>query len=190
MVGSASIRMLVSGALALTSLALAACAAAPSREPAPEPDATARARSLATLGAALDAEGPPNAGPGDAGVSVRLAFGAEADLDLYVTDPSLETVYFAKRESASGGRLETDRRCDAPAPRIEVAKFPTATPGVWRVGVDHPRRCDGGKEASPFVVELVAPGIVRRGEGTIGPGEFRIVVLEVSLPPATPDAGP
>ena len=30
------------------------------------------------------------------GVVVQLAFGKEADLDLYVTDPLLDTVYFAR----------------------------------------------------------------------------------------------
>lgn len=169
-------------------LSLACATDAPRRrraEPAPEPAPAARARALAALGAALDA---PEAQPGvlapGAAVTARLAFGADADLDLYVTDPSLESVYFAKRESVSGGALVADRRCDAPAPRIEVAAYPVATPGPWRVGIDHPERCDGGDEAAPFVVELAAPDGVRRVEGTIGPGEFRMVVIETTLPAA------
>jgi len=177
---------------AALALSLACAADAPRRartEPAPEPEPAALARALAALTATLDA---PDAQPGvlapGAPVTVRLAFGAEADLDLYVTDPSLESIYFAKRESASGGHLVADRRCDSPAPRIEVAAYPAATPGGWRVGVDHPERCDGGLEAAPFVVELAAPDGARRVEGTIGPGEFRMVVIETTLPARAQDA--
>ena len=47
------------------------------------------------------------------GLSVQLAFEADTDLDLYVTGPLLETVYFANLASKSGGELSADVRCDS-----------------------------------------------------------------------------
>jgi len=175
------------GALVLVAAMAGACASTSQREPAPEPDPARLASALAELRAALDAPDvqPAAFAPG-APVTARLAFGAEADLDLYVTDPSLDSVYFAKRDGGSGGELVADRRCDAPAPRVELAAYTVATSGTWRVGIDHPGRCDDGVEAAPFVVELAAPDFVRRVEGTIAPGEFRMVVIETTLP-ATPE---
>ena len=46
---------------------------------------------------------------------IQLSFGPEAELDLWVTDPAGETVYFANpRSNATGGALEADRRCGDP----------------------------------------------------------------------------
>ncbi len=103
---------------------------------------------------------------------MRLAFCEEADLDLYVTDPAQETVYFANAVSAaSGGALEADLRCDAPAP-----------PGRYRVGVDHPGRCGSRRGPVPFVVvaEFGAQRLERRGEVALG--QFLPVVLEFEVP--------
>jgi len=88
---------------------------------------------------------------------VRLLFGAEADLDLYVSGPALETVYFANETSRDGGRLERDRRCGDPAPRVETVVFEDAAPGAYRVGVDFMVRCDGADEA-PYTIIVEAPG--------------------------------
>ena len=55
-------------------------------------------------------------------VRVRLEFGADADLDLFVTDPMHEEIYFANSPSRLGGVFEADRRCDDPArPAPEAA---------------------------------------------------------------------
>jgi hypothetical protein len=124
---------------------------------------------------------PPPA-PGD--LRVELVFGKGADLDLYLTDPSQETVYFANTPSrASGGRLAADRRCDAPEPRIETVEFENAPPGRYRVGVDHAESCEGaGAAAQPFLVIVEADG--RRSElrGEIPRGRFLSAVLEFTLP--------
>ena len=114
---------------------------------------------------------------------MRLAFGEEADLDLYVTDPAQETVYFANAVSAaSGGALEADLRCDAPAPRVEAVRFAPAPPGRYRVGVDHPARCGSRRGPVPFVVvaEFGAQRLERRGEVALG--QFLPVVLEFEVP--------
>jgi hypothetical protein len=157
---------------ALAAPAIVGCATAPDAPP----DAAGEA-ARAWLRAMPAPEGA---------VVVRLAFDAAADLDLYVTGPRRETVYFANSPSRIGGRLEADRRCDAPAPRIETVVFPDPWPGPYRVGVDFPEACDGGSDAAAFALDVrSAAGHVER-LGTVRPGEFEPVVLEWSEPAATP----
>src|SRR6058998_2910370 len=74
------------GAAALLCLAVAAGCALSGRRSVPAP------------AAALPAA-PPQ------GIRVVLLWAAPVDLDLYVTDPGLETVYFANTPSGSGGKL-------------------------------------------------------------------------------------
>lgn len=129
--------------------------------------------------AALEAstEAPP--APGS--LRVRLAFGAAADLDLYVTGPMHETVYFANSPARSGGALERDLRCDAPAPRVGVVRFPQAAPGAYRVGIDFPGRCDHRREPVSFVVYLETEKGHRERRGAILPGHFLPIVLTGEL---------
>ena len=151
------------GPLAALALWLAACAAP---GPAPGPDE-------ATLAARLAAH-PPEPGA----VVVRLAFGGEADFDLYVTGPLEETVYFANTPTRIGGRLLADLRCDAPEPRIETVVFAEAPPGRYRVGVDLPERCDGRRGEAAFAVELRAGERRVEADGRLAPGRFEPIVLE------------
>ena len=90
---------------------------------------------------------------GDEGLTIQLTFGADADLDLYVTDPLLETVYFANHSGKSGGRISDDVRCDGlqergsrQTPRIEEVRFDAPIPGLYRIGIDYPTKCEGGEE--------------------------------------------
>jgi hypothetical protein len=117
---------------------------------------------------------------------IRLVFGTGADLDLYVTDPLEETVYFANSPSSvTGGRLDDDRRCDAPAPRIETIEFASALPGRYRVGVDHAEAC-GRAEDAAFLVIVEAAGLYREERGEISLGRFLPRVLELELGDGSP----
>ena len=118
------------------------------------------------------------AGPG---LSIRLAFGAAADLDLYVSDPLDETVYYANSPSASGGALEVDRRCIHQAPRIETIRFLAPPPGRYRVSVDYPHRCDGGRSPVPFAIRVDVGERTLRQEGTIEFLRLQPVVLEFDV---------
>jgi len=110
---------------------------------------------------------------------VRLVFDAEVDLDLYVTGPDLETVYFANPETRDGGILEADRRCDAPAPRVETVVFSPAAAGVYRVGVDFMVRCDGSTDEAPYRIVFESPdGASELHRGTAHFGVFETVVFE------------
>lgn len=129
--------------------------------------------AMEALAAQLIEADPP---PGDS-IRVRLAFGAEADLDLFVSDPLQETVYFANDHSKSGGRLDADRRCDAEAPRVETITFASAPLGRYRVGVDYPRGCDGkGPARVPFAIAIEEGARRTLHRGVIARGVFLIEV--------------
>jgi hypothetical protein len=128
----------------------------------------------------------PVRGPLPAGdLRVELVFGQGADLDLYLTDPSQETVYYANSPSqVNGGRLEADLRCGAAPPRTETIVFRRAPPGRYRVGVDQAQTCDGGSAVEPFLVTVEAPGGERRElRGEIPRGRFLARVLEFTVVP-------
>jgi hypothetical protein len=157
------------GLLALATVLGCASASSPERDVTLDP---AMRRALAR---AIAGDLRPLA-PGE--VRVRLAFAADADLDLYVSDPLQETVYFANTPSAAGGRLEADLRCDAPAPRVETIRFPHGPPGRYRVGVDFPEPCDEGVERAGFLVVVETGGSRREMTGSVRALEFRPIVLE------------
>jgi hypothetical protein len=161
-------------------------------------DAIARSRALPAacavfaLAGALACTGPEPAGdprpdapesPAPPGaVRVRLAFGAEADLDLYVTGPAGESVYFANDRSRDGGRLMADRRCDASAHRVESVEFARAPAGRYRVGVDFMIRCASGVDRAPYELVAEVPGrppIRRRGEARFGVFDSRALEFEL-----------
>ena len=120
---------------------------------------------------------------GNKGIVVRLAFGEETDLDLYVTDPLLETVYFARHESRTGGVIAADVRCDTTGPRVEEVVFSAPWPGRYRVGVDQPGRCDGARAPAPaaYAVAVNANGKTYRANGVIELERFELVVLEFEV---------
>lgn len=119
---------------------------------------------------------------------VRLVFGPRADLDLFVSDPRSETVYFANRRARSGGRLAADVRCDAPAPRVETVRFEQPLPGRYRIGVDYPEVCPETRGGEPkpavFVVEWRAGDAAGLAHGRVEPLVFDSIALEFELPGA------
>lgn len=125
----------------------------------------------------------PDATLAPGALRVELVFGAEADLDLYVSDPGAETAYFANTPVRSGGALEADLRCDATAPRVEVVVWKAPPPGRYRVGVDFPERCAGAVDAAPFELRVQAPGVQREQRGEAAFGRFDSNVLEFEIGP-------
>lgn len=112
---------------------------------------------------------------------VRLGFGDRADLDLYVTDPTQETAYFANSPTRLGARLERDVRCESPAPRIETLTLADPLPGRYRVGVDYPQPCGDDRGPVAFVVYFDANGRRATRRGSIAPGQFLAIALEVDV---------
>lgn len=152
-------------------------AATPAGETAWNAEGSEEAASLRAALAASEA-------PLDAGaLRVRLIFGGAADLDLYVSDPLAETVYYANTPSASGGALTADRRCGDPAPRVEQVEFVAPPAGRYRVGVDFPERCGRGRDPVVYVLE-VRSGVQRVLHSAIAwPIRFDPAVAEIDLAP-------
>ncbi|NNL66213.1 MAG: hypothetical protein HKP30_08225 [Myxococcales bacterium] len=160
------------GAALLTALLGLACATPAVRELDVRSDAADR------FAAALAAD-PDGVSP-DALV-VRLSFAADVDLDLYVTDPLEETVYYGNSPSRIGGRLLRDVRCDGEAPRVETVVIDPAPSGRYRVGVDFPERC-AGDGATDFALRVDFAGERRERTGRLAPRIFEPVVLELETP--------
>lgn len=119
----------------------------------------------------------------DAGrLIVRLAFGGDVDLDLYVTDPQLETVYFANHQSKSGGEIAGDRRCSDPgndeAIKVEEVRFAVPQAGRYRVGVDYPAHCSGLLDPAAHGVRVSFGGEHLETHGQVELQIFDVIVLE------------
>jgi hypothetical protein len=142
--------------VALVAAPLLTCASGPAKPPAPPPppewNDVLRTRA-AVLEAQLAAEPPAAAGE----VVVRLAFEAGADLDLYVSDPREETVYYANTPARSGGALEADLRCPH-ATGAETVRFAAPLAGRYRIGVDFPHRCESDERVVPWGLSIDAHG--------------------------------
>ncbi|HSQ01594.1 MAG TPA: hypothetical protein VL049_30590 [Candidatus Dormibacteraeota bacterium] len=118
---------------------------------------------------------------GDQGLRVTLVWSAPVDLDLYLTDPAAETLYFANNPTRAGARLTTDVRCPqlaAGAPPREEAVAATPAAGGWRVGVDFIDACGSGLDAVPFRIAIDVGGRRREAEGVARAGRFTVVVVE------------
>lgn len=154
------------------------------------------ALACSVLGAVLSTAGPAAAADSPAeprtdttttdALRVTLLWAAPVDLDLYVTDPGQETVYFANTPSRSGGRLVEDVTCKSPrttgdAAR-EVVAWPSAAAGRYRVGIDFGHRCDHNAP-NEVGFRVVADHDGRREEkvGRLGFERFDAVVLEIDL---------
>jgi hypothetical protein len=141
---------------------------------------------VALVALAACATGAPPAPPGPQaapeGLRVQLHFGGDADLDLYVTDPLLETVYYANSPTRRGGRLDADLRCDDAAPRTETVTFRAPPAGRYRVGVDFQHRCRVTVARVPYRVVVEAEGLREETTGEIEFGRFEALVLEFDLP--------
>jgi hypothetical protein len=111
-------------------------------------------------------------------ILIRLAFPAQVDLDLFVTDPSQESIYFANSPAKSGGALEADKRCNEQSPRIETVKFENALPGVYRVGVDFPQHCDDSEGEISYVVHVESDAGRLTRRNSLAPRRFDAVALE------------
>lgn len=122
-----------------------------------------------------------------AGLRVMLTWSAPVDLDLYLTDPTSETVYFGNNPSRSGARLLRDARCGdftgQETSAFELASIAAPTPGRYRVGVDFIDACDTKESSVSFRVLTQYGDTSRETDGTITLEDFQPVVVEFDLHP-------
>jgi uncharacterized protein YfaP (DUF2135 family) len=117
----------------------------------------------------------------DSSLRIALTFPGEVDLDLYVTGPLLETVYFANHTSRSGGEISDDVRCDTQGEHIERVYFAAPMPGRYRIGVDFPESCFGDVRTAAFAVVARYEEEKWNVEGSVELQQFNVAVLEFEI---------
>lgn len=108
----------------------------------------------------------------DVDVRVSLLWNTRDDLDLFVTAPSGEVIYFGNAGSACGGRLDVDRnyRHTTREP-VENVRWPRgrAPAGQYRVRVRNYAFKEPTRAPVPFTVEIETGGEVSTHRGIISP---------------------
>ncbi len=89
---------------------------------------------------------------------IELVWENPVDLDLFLTDPTGETVYFANRISKSGVRMGLESGCSEVSKNHasygEIAKIEKALLGRYRVSVDFIKDCGNTSLDAEFEVIL------------------------------------
>jgi hypothetical protein len=126
--------------------------------------------------------GPPPLVPAttEPGLVVTLAWSAPVDLDLYVTTPGGETIYYANPRRA----FVRDARCaDGPSgPRSEEVRWRSPSPGRYRLGVDFPEACGDGVREAPYRLVVDVDGTRTEHDGTARLLVRQPWVAEVDVP--------
>ncbi|HSP05666.1 MAG TPA: hypothetical protein VLR94_00740, partial [Acidobacteriota bacterium] len=88
--------------------------------------------------------------PANGRLTFTLTWNGSADLDLHVTDPFGETIYYFHPSSASGGSLLNDRECGDTTDQPEVISYPSgqAASGKYQVSIHYFRACGASRDAS------------------------------------------
>ncbi len=125
---------------------------------------------------------PYESGP----LQVTVAWNSGADLDLYVTEPTGETVSFHHPRGASGARLDHTGRgscSEGPAPRVENYRFADRPPsGEYVVELHYLFECEANAGPVTATVGIVAAGErVGHYNYTLSPNE-RAEILRFRLP--------
>jgi len=111
---------------------------------------------------------------GTGGVQVSVSWNSRADVDLYLVEPSGETIWYGNEESATGGVLDLDSNaaCFGADLRNENINWPTRTPpaGTYTVRVNYWDAC--GAARTDWLLTVRVPGqATRTFTGTFtGPG--------------------
>lgn len=99
-------------------------------------------------------------GTGD--VQVTLIWDSVNDLDLWVTDPAGEIIYYGQKHSASNGELDVDANAGCSqmtASPVENIYWPTgsAPEGTYKISVQYFKICQSEVQ-TPFTVRLLVNG--------------------------------
>ena len=129
--------------------------------------------------------------PPTSGLQVALTWSAPVDLDLYLTDPTWETAYFANTPSHTGARLLRDTRyrdiASGADTHVEIVAMTAPLPGRYHIGVDFIDACNAPPDPVSFRVVADYAGVRREATGTIRLAEFQPIVVEFELRQTAPD---
>lgn len=126
----------------------------------------------------------PALGTGD--IQATLRWTTTDDLDLAVTDPSGQVVYYGNRAIGSGGQLDVDANAacsgTTPSPIENVFWPPSQAPqGTYAVEVNLFSRCTGTPGSIPFELRLLVQGNVQTLTGSVSE-DSPIATFPFSLP--------
>lgn len=89
---------------------------------------------------------------------LELTWKAPVDLDLFVTGPSGETIYFGNKQAKNGDRLIEESNCESlasqPSHSRESVLIPVAQNGKYRVSVDFILQCSSSLEEVEGKIDL------------------------------------
>jgi hypothetical protein len=111
--------------------------------------------------------------PANGRIQVELTWEGDADLDLHVTDPYGETIYYFHPFSQSGGSYEEDRECynnNGQAERV-VYNDGSAAAGNYQISIHYFRSCGEAHDAR-WNLSVTADNRSQNYSGTIKPGEY------------------
>jgi len=93
-------------------------------------------------------------------VQITIAWQGPSDVDLHVTDPGGEEVYYGHRASASGGQLDHDANaaCNGEAPTVENVYWTTAPRGTFQARIHAYDMC--GAPQMPVTLSISVGGRV------------------------------
>ncbi len=120
-------------------------------------------------------------GPGQTGdIAFRLTWSGPQDVDLYVKEPSGETIYYGHSQSATGGKLDVDSNsgCQSQSPSpTENVFWPVgqAPHGTYEVWADLWSACSGSSTPAYTLRIFVGDTVVQTINGTISGGESQHV---------------
>lgn len=105
-------------------------------------------------------------------LSVTLSWNGSADLDLHLTDPFGETIYYFHPTSASGGALQQDREC-ASQDQTEMITYPSgqAVSGTYSISIHYFRACKEPRDVS-WKVTVNSDKGTQNYSGVIHPGDY------------------
>jgi hypothetical protein len=115
-------------------------------------------------------------GTGD--VQVTLTWQADVDVDLYVTDPAGDTVYYGNRNVSSGGELDRDNMCgDFEWGRPENVYWPQAgaPAGEYTVKVRYYGSCGSEDPTVAWTVRVIVGGTAQSFTGVLAPYDEQTV---------------
>lgn len=110
--------------------------------------------------------------PANGSLTVTLRWSGAADLDLHLTDPYGETIYYFHPASASGGALQQDRECAA-QDQTEVIAYPTgqAVSGAYAISIHYFRTCNEPRDVS-WKLTVTSDKGTQDYSGVIHPGDY------------------
>ena len=91
-------------------------------------------------------------------LAIELTWQTPVDLDLFLTGPSGETIYFGNRIARAGYRMDGETTCgtldQSNGPHSETAIIEATAAGLYRISVDYIFDCGSGLDETGAIVSL------------------------------------